>query len=130
MFRIFIKDTHGQRRLVLQGKLIPPWTAEVESAWRQAADQLKGRKLVIDLKDVTLISPDGEDTLFRLMRAGAHFSCHGVLTKHMLKRLARRCREAIASVRHAACDPEDASGIGETVDFPPVQTTTYWKEKS
>ncbi|HVM91319.1 MAG TPA: hypothetical protein VMT67_00835 [Terriglobales bacterium] len=133
MFRISIKETHGQRRLVLQGKLIPPWTAEVESAWRHAAEELRGRKLVIDLKDVTVISPDGEDTLFRLMREGAHFTCCGVLTKHMLQRLARRCREVIGSVRPAPLDPESGAEIGESesiVDFLQVQTTTQWKEKS
>jgi len=92
MFKISIVETHGQRRLVLEGKLVPPWTAEVESAWRHAAEQLQGRKLLIDLTDVTVISADGENTLFKLMSAGAKFSCGGVLTRHVLKQLARRCR--------------------------------------
>jgi hypothetical protein len=92
MFKISIVETHGQRRLVLQGKLVPPWTAEVESAWRSAGEQLSGRKLVIDLSDVTVISPDGENTLFKLMKDGAKFACDGVLTRHVLKQLARRCR--------------------------------------
>jgi len=132
MFRISIKETHGQRRLVLQGKLIPPWIAELESAWRHAAEQLRGRKLVIDLKDVTVISPDGEDMIFKLMCDGAHFSCRGVLTKHMLKRLARRCRCAIGSVRRTpglASDKENAE-VEPAVDFPQVQMTTHWEEKS
>ena len=92
MFKISIVETHGQRRLVLEGKLIRPWTAEVESAWRSAAQQLDGRKLVVDLTNVTLISPDGENTLFKLMRDGATFFCGDVLTKHVMKQLARRCR--------------------------------------
>jgi hypothetical protein len=114
MFKISIKETHGQRRLVLQGKLVPPWTAEVETAWHRAGEQLRGRKLVIDLNDVTVISPDGEDTLFKLMRDGAHFAGCGVLTKHMLHRLARRCRAAIARVHQAPCDQENSKEIGET----------------
>ena len=92
MFKISIVETQGQRRLVLEGRLVPPWTAEVENAWRNAGEQLDGRKLVIDLTDVTLISSDGEKTLFKLMRDGAKFSCGGVLTKHVLRQLARRCR--------------------------------------
>jgi anti-anti-sigma regulatory factor len=92
MFKISIVETHGQRRIVLQGKLVPPWTAEVESAWRSAGEQLSGRKLVIDLSDVTVISADGENTLFKLMKDGAKFACDGVLTRHVLKQLARRCR--------------------------------------
>jgi len=92
MFKISIVETRGQRRLILQGKLVFPWTAEVESAWRSAGEQLRGRKLVIDLTDVTVISPDGENTLFKLMKDGAKFACGGVLTRHVLKQLARRCR--------------------------------------
>lgn len=99
MFKISIVETLGQRRLVLEGKLVSPWTAEVESAWRSAGEQLRGRKLIIDLTDVTVISPDGESTLFKLMRDGANFSCCGVLTRHVLKQLARRCRQ------HLTCTP-------------------------
>ena len=92
MFRISIVDGRAQRRVVLEGKLIAPWTAEVERAWRSAAEQLQGRKLVIDLRNVTLISADGENTLYELMKEGAKFACADVLTKHMLRRLARRNR--------------------------------------
>ena len=92
MFKISIVETPGQRRLVLEGKLVPPWTAEVESAWRNAGQQLEGRKLIIDLTNVTLISQDGENTLFELMKGGARFFSGDVLTKHVLKQLGRRCR--------------------------------------
>lgn len=92
MFRISIVERHGQRRLVLEGTLVSPWTAEVESAWKMAGQQLQGRKLVIDLANVTLISRDGENVLFKLMNEGAKFSCADILTKHVLRKLARRCR--------------------------------------
>jgi hypothetical protein len=92
MFRISVVERRGQRRLVLEGKLISPWTADVERSWRAAKDQLQGRKLVIDLTNVTLISSDGENTLLGMMKDGAKFSCGDVLTKHVLKRLALRCR--------------------------------------
>lgn len=92
MFKISIVETHGQRRLILEGKLTSPWTAEVEAAWKTAGQQLQGRKLVIDLANVTLISPDGENILLKLMSDGAKFSCGDVLTKHVLRKLARRCR--------------------------------------
>jgi anti-anti-sigma regulatory factor len=92
MFKISIVEQRSQRRLVLEGRLVRPWTTELENAWTRAGEQLQGRKLVIDLKNVTFISADGESTLFKLMRDGAKFSCKGVLTKHVLKQLARRCR--------------------------------------
>lgn len=92
MFKISVIESPGQRRLVLEGKLISPWTTEVESAWRNAAADLHGRKLIVDLANVTVISADGEKTLSQLMREGARFSCAGVLTRHVLKQLARRWR--------------------------------------
>ncbi len=90
MFKISIVDTPNQRRLILEGKLVSPWTAEVMAAWRNAAGQLEGRSLVVDLTNVTLISCDGEEVLSELMRNGAKFSCGGVLTRHVVKQLARR----------------------------------------
>ena len=90
MFKISIVESPGRRRLVLEGTLISPWTVEVERAWRNAGEGLDGRKLIVDLTNVTLISGDGEKTLSELMRDGAEFACRGVLTKHVLKQLARR----------------------------------------
>lgn len=92
MFRLSMLDTHGQRTLVLEGKLVAPWTEELDSAWHHAQEQLQGRKLIVDLTNVTLIGRDGENTLLNMMRDGARFTGCGVLTKHMLKQLARRCR--------------------------------------
>ena len=95
MFRISIVESASQRRLVLEGKLISPWTQDVETAWKAAVQQPDPRKLIIDLTNVTLISRDGENTLFRLMNDGAKFACGDVLTRHVLKQLARKC----------ACEP-------------------------
>jgi len=92
MLKISIVETESRRRLILEGTLVHPWTAEVERAWMHAEDHLEGRRLVVDLRDVTLISRDGENTLLKLMKEGAKFSGRDVLTKHVLKQLGRRCR--------------------------------------
>jgi anti-anti-sigma regulatory factor len=92
MLKISIVETESRRRLILEGTLVHPWTAEVERAWIHAEDHLGGRRLVVDLSDVTLISRDGENTLLKLMKEGAKFSGRDVVTKHVLKQLGRRCR--------------------------------------
>jgi hypothetical protein len=92
MFKISIVETEGKRKLVLEGKLVAPWTAEVERTWKIAGSQLDGRKLAVDLTNVTLISKEGEETLLHLMQEGAKFYCGDVLTKHVLKQLAEKCR--------------------------------------
>lgn len=92
MFRISVVDTPSERRLVLEGKLAAPWIGEVEKAWRTATDHLQDRELVVDLTNVTFISPDGESTLLKLMKHGAKFSSGDVLTKYLLRRLTRTSR--------------------------------------
>ena len=90
MFRISIADTPSQRTLVVEGDLIGPWVDELGTTWRNAGRGLEGRKLVIDLRSLTVISREGEEAIFDLMKKGAKFTCGGVLTRHVLKQLARK----------------------------------------
>jgi hypothetical protein len=92
MFKISIVETRSQRKLVVEGKLTEPWVSELLTTWRDAGRELDGRKLVIDLNSLTVISPEGEDAIFDLMNQGAKFSCGSICTGHMLKRLARECQ--------------------------------------
>ena len=107
MLRISTIDTRFQRRLVLEGKLVEPWLEELREAFRTASETLEGRRLVVDLTDVTVISCEAESTLSELMQQGAKFSCGGVLIKHMLKKLARRCHGSHAGLRHPAANSND-----------------------
>ena len=95
MFRISIADTSSRRTLLVEGTLIGPWIAELGTTWRNASQNLDGRKLLIDLTNVTVISHEGEGAIFDLMKKGANFSCSGVLMKHMLKELARKKPEEL-----------------------------------
>jgi len=90
MFKISIVDTRAQRKLVVEGALIGAWVAELGTTWRHASRELGGRKLVIDLRNVTVISREGEDAIFDLIKEDVRFSCGNVLTKHVLKQLARK----------------------------------------
>jgi len=92
MFKISTIDSRSQRTLVVEGKLSEPWVAELRTTCRNASRDLDGRKLVIDLSSLTVISREGEDAIFDLMKEGAKFSCAGILTRHVLRRLAQRCR--------------------------------------
>jgi hypothetical protein len=92
MFKISIVEDHGQQKLVLEGTLVSPWTAEVENAFRGLVGGFPERKPIIDLANVTAINKDGEETLYKLMSEGARFRCVDVFTKHVLKRLAKKVR--------------------------------------
>ena len=92
MLKITIVEACNERRLVLDGSLITPWTDELKSAYERARTDLDGRKLVISLDDVTAISEEGEAVLMALMNEGIKVRCHGVFTKLLVRQLARRAR--------------------------------------
>ena len=92
MLKISIIEGHTERRLIVEGKLVGPWVAELRSACGNGNSDLFGRKLVIDLRHVTAISQEGENVLLGLIQKGVKFRCHGVFTKHVLKQVARRAK--------------------------------------
>src|SRR5882724_792734 len=98
MLKISTIDTRSDRRLVVEGKLVQPWIGELRRTWRSASQDLQGRRLVIDLSNATVIGQEGQDALLELMKEGAKFSCCGVLTKYVVKQLARRCHARVNGV--------------------------------
>jgi hypothetical protein len=92
MLKISVIDGRRQRRLIVEGKLIAPWAAELKAACEQARADLDGRNFVVDVKQLTAISQDSENLLLELMNDGVIFRSDGVFTKHILRQLARRRR--------------------------------------
>jgi anti-anti-sigma regulatory factor len=93
MLKISIVEGREQRSLVVEGRLIAPWSDELKAACERAGSGLNGRELVIDLKNMTTISHQGEDLLLELMKQGIRFRGCGVFTNEILKQVARRlCR--------------------------------------
>jgi hypothetical protein len=90
MLKISIIEGHTERRLIVEGKLVGPWAAELRSACESGNADLFGRKLIIDMRHVTAISQEGENVLFELIQKGVKFRCRGVFTKHVLQQVARR----------------------------------------
>jgi hypothetical protein len=90
MLKISLIDNARQRRVIVEGKLIAPWAAELRNACQAARADLRGRELVIDMKHVTSISQEGENVILELINGGVRFCCHGVFTKLVVKELTRR----------------------------------------
>ncbi len=91
MLKISLVDSQGQRRMVVEGMLVAPWTDELANECDKARADLQGRELVVDLRGLTAISPDGENVLLRLMRNKIKLQC-GVYTREILRQLARDAR--------------------------------------
>ena len=75
MFKLSIVDMPAQHRLVVEGKLTDLRVAELRTTYRSAMRDLEGRKLVIELSSLTVISREGQDAIVDLMKEGAKFSC-------------------------------------------------------
>jgi hypothetical protein len=95
MLMISILEGSKQRRLVLEGALIAPWTTELRTACEKARADLRDRELVVDMNNATTISQEGENVLLELMNEGVKFRGGGVFTKYILKQLARRARRTL-----------------------------------
>jgi hypothetical protein len=68
MMKISIIEGHTERRLIVEGKLVWPWAAELRNECEKANADLFGRKLVIDMRHVTAISQEAENLLFELIQ--------------------------------------------------------------
>lgn len=104
MLKITVVEGRRQRRLIVEGRLIAPWAAELTSAYETAKTDLEERQLVVDLRSLTAISPEGEAVLLQLMREKARFLC-GVYMRELLKQLARKTS---GSFREAADESTDS----------------------
>ena len=95
MLKISLVNGRTQCRLVLEGKLIAPWAAELRSVCENARADLHGRELVIDMKHVTTISQEGENVLMQLMKDGVRLRCGDVFTKQVVKQISRRASREV-----------------------------------
>jgi hypothetical protein len=89
MLKITVVEEQRRRRVIVEGKLIAPWAAELTRAYQTARTELQDRRLIVDLRSLTAISPEGEAVLLRLMREKAKFLC-GVYMKEVVRQLARK----------------------------------------
>ena len=86
MLKITVTETPGERRWVVQGRLIGPWVAELRATWRRWGGRDK-RTCIIDLNDVTFIDKAGERLLRAMSKKGARLTANGVYIKHLVEHL-------------------------------------------
>jgi anti-anti-sigma regulatory factor len=94
MLKISIIENDHKRQVVLEGKLVAPWTNELKNFGRGALVDGDHRALIIDLRSVTALSAEGEDLLQALADQGARFRVSGVFMRQVMKQVSRRSRYA------------------------------------
>jgi endonuclease III-like uncharacterized protein len=105
MLKITLVQGRRQRRLVVEGRLIAPWAAELTNAYETARADLEDREMVVDLRSLTGISPEGEAVLLQLVREKVSFLC-GVYTREVLKQLVCKASESFREAKDDFTDSD------------------------
>jgi anti-anti-sigma regulatory factor len=88
MLKISLVDGQRQSRLIVEGTLVAPWASELAIACEKARADLEGRELIVDLRSLTGIGPEGERVLLQLMKNKTKLQC-GVFLRELLRQLVR-----------------------------------------
>jgi hypothetical protein len=88
MLRITVQERRTIRRMVLAGRLEGAWVALTEDTWRSTA--IPGKRLEIDLGEVTWIDDAGRRLLEAMNQVGARLVAKGVAMEALVEEIAKR----------------------------------------
>ncbi len=82
--RISVQENDNTIGFTLVGRLAGPWVAELEQAWKQVATRLNGKKLSLDVRDLTYSDASGKQVLREMFsRSRAEFITHSDWSHHL-----------------------------------------------
>lgn len=75
-------------KLTLEGRLAGPWVAELDKAWRETAQRLGSKKLLLNLHDLTFSNEEGKQALREIvLQTNAEISSSTPLTKYLAQEI-------------------------------------------
>ena len=111
MLRITRIDTDTEQKLILEGRLTKPWTADIASLWQETRRAYPKRKFVVDLRGVVRIDSAGEGALAIMKASGAEFLASGIRMSHLVQDLEREAQKQSSSGRRTvghSMSPDEA----------------------
>ncbi|HEY2857810.1 MAG TPA: hypothetical protein VGJ21_05290, partial [Terracidiphilus sp.] len=82
--RILIQENENTIGFTLAGRLVGPWAAELDRAWKESLTRLNGKKLSLDLRDVTYSDVEGKRVLREMFNhSQAEFITHSDWSHHL-----------------------------------------------
>jgi hypothetical protein len=90
MLRIGIDAGPSELKLTLEGELIEPWIAELQSVWDAQCHSCSAVRRVVNLDDVTRVDESGKRILAAMKCGGAELFATGVSMKHLIKGLKKK----------------------------------------
>jgi anti-anti-sigma regulatory factor len=86
--RISIQENDTTIGFTLVGRLAGPWVTELEQAWEDVAGRLKGKKLSLDLRDLTYSDAGGKRVLREMFaRSRAEFITDSDWSHHLAEEI-------------------------------------------
>ena len=77
----------------LEGRLEGEWVMLAVRCWRNEVDRSNGKRLCVDLTDVTFISPEGKTLLAEMHEDGAQFRADGLMTKAIVAEIVEQTKK-------------------------------------
>ena len=99
MLKITTVDSPAEQRLIVEGKLAGPGISELELAWNRAQQANGNRRILIDLSGATLIDPEAEGVLLKMIAAGARLTAKGVYCEYVVSELISQARRTAQAHR-------------------------------
>jgi anti-anti-sigma regulatory factor len=90
MLKITVTESAKKESWTLCGRLIAPWVDELKQTWKKEHREVKARKCIVNLDEVTFIDKSGERMLRSMLKQGARFVANDLYIKHVLDRVKGR----------------------------------------
>ncbi len=88
MLKITIHPSATELRLRLEGRLAGPWVGELRQCWQAAGATAARRAVVLDLREVDFVDPDGQALLADMHRWGVLLEASCPLIQHLVEEIA------------------------------------------
>lgn len=86
VLRITIHEDATKVMLKLEGRIVGPWTTELDRTWHSLGPSLAGRRLSVDLCGVSYIDREGRGVLAEIYRkTRAEFQTDTPLTEYFVR---------------------------------------------
>lgn len=102
--RISIQESDQTIGFILEGRIAGPWVTELKRAWMELIPRLSGRKLSLDLRNVTYTDAGGKGVLCEIFaRTNADLVVSSPLTQYLADeiRTSRQSTEESEHVNHS-----------------------------
>jgi hypothetical protein len=104
MLKISAEDTGDSLRLMLEGRLVGPWIAELRRVCSEYGAPATTKKLTIDLCGLTSMDVSGQQLLQDLFDLGASLRCADVMNQYLVELMSLTKKKS-----DGACRPCQAS---------------------